>query len=242
MAENVEIDYYSKVRPYWDNDRDIGTFSDHLTVWLDLFIGRPEESIRLKAIFQRFIQPLNTLDQEEEAYDNPMTLLEDPRILEELKDRVYCLKPFFEVDACLAFIRENDGKKIFFISSGTMGEKIVPQIADLPQIHGIYIFCGNISYHAQGWAGNYVEHISAMLDHQDNLLIRMTKDISAYLEDKGDHYMKLLETFKAKTCYAWGIKLSMRQEKWGGRCYQEPRARLMNKFIIADTSYEDDHP
>ncbi|CAF1191396.1 unnamed protein product, partial [Didymodactylos carnosus] len=235
-AENVEGDYYSRVRSRLD-DRNICTFSNHLTVWLDKYTDAPWRNCPLAAVFQRFIQPLNTLSEEEAEFDYPII---DSGFLEKLKHCAYCLKPFSEVDACLAFIRKNRDKKIFFISSGTMGKLIVPQIAGWPQIHGIYIFCGSIKQHAQCWAMDYVEYISAMLDHQDDLLLRTTIDISKYLEDCGDDHMILLEPFKAKYCYAWGIKLSLRQEKLGGKYYREQRARLMGKLDEAETTGQKD--
>ncbi|CAF1497879.1 unnamed protein product [Didymodactylos carnosus] len=234
---DIDVECYSNVIPYWDNHRDIGRYSDHLTVWLDKYIGRPEESVKLKERFQTFIHPLNTISLEELEFDEPCYQLEDPEILLKLKDTVYCLKPFFEIDACLEFIRNNVDKKIFFISSGTMGEKIVPQIVGWPQIHSIYIFCGNISLHAKEWAMEYCEHITAMLDHQDDLLLRLTKDIVNYLQEKGDHYLRLLENIRARHCYAWAIKLTLRSRKLGTVNFRETHDVLMEKFRIVEEGY-----
>ncbi|CAF1188950.1 unnamed protein product [Didymodactylos carnosus] len=209
----------------------------HLRPNVDKYIGHPEESVKLKEKFRRFIQPLYTLSPEEQEIDEPHPQLEDPKILVKLQDTVYCLKPFFDVDDCLTFISENADKKIFFISSGTMGEKIVPQIAECSQIHGIYIFCGNISYHATGWAMDYCDYIVSMLDHQDDLLVRLTKDIVVYLEEKGDGYLVMQEKLKARSCYAWAIKLTLRSRQLGNKTFRDVHDRLMKKFDDVEKGY-----
>ncbi|CAF1565868.1 unnamed protein product [Didymodactylos carnosus] len=237
--QGIDLEYYSDVIPYWENTRDIGKFSDHLTVWLDLYIGRPEECVTLKAKFQRIINPLTDLSQAERELNEPCYQLEDPEILTKLKDTVYCLKPFFDINDCLEFIRQNPEKKIFFISSGTMGEKIVPQIAEWQQIHGIYIFCGNIEYQIERWAMDYCDHITSILNHQDDLLLRLTIDIAKYLEEKGDHYLAVNDTIKVKHCYAWAMKLLLRTRDMGSTNYRDMHDKLMRKFDNAEASCEE---
>ncbi|CAF1531353.1 unnamed protein product, partial [Didymodactylos carnosus] len=202
------------------------------------YIGRPEESTKLKELFQRIIQPLTNLNPDDYELNEPCCQLEDPEILSKLKDTVYCLKPFFEIRDCLEFIQQNDKKKIFFISSGTMGEEIVPQIAEWSQIHGIYIFCGCMQHHIDSWALDYYERITSMLEHQDDLLLRLTRDIAKYLGEKGDHYLALTENVKARHCYAWAIKLLLRTRDLGSKCYRDMHDELMRKFSKAHEGYE----
>ncbi|CAF2390198.1 unnamed protein product [Rotaria sp. Silwood2] len=44
--------------------------------------------------------------------------------------------------------------RIVFVVSGQLGQKIVPQIHQLPQIRSIYIYCQNMAFHEQ-WARPY---------------------------------------------------------------------------------------
>ncbi|CAF1466021.1 unnamed protein product [Didymodactylos carnosus] len=236
MNDNVAYD--SSAIPYFDDDRDLSRYSDHLTVWLDKYIGRPEESVGLKAQFKTITQPLETLNKTEEDVDETPNVMINPDMLEKLKDRIYCVKAFFDPAECLKYIRSNSDKKIFFISSGSMGEKIVPDIAALPQIHGVYIFCGNISHHVKTWAMEYVDNISAMLEHQDDLLVRLTKDIAEYLQNKGDHHFTQGENVKARNCYAWATKLILRTQQLGDTNYKKPLTILNAKREKAESSCE----
>jgi hypothetical protein len=70
---------------------------------------------------------------------------------------------------------------VFFIVSGTLGEEVVPLIYNFPCIKQIYIYCGNISKH-MNWAFDYIEKI-LMFDFDEELLIRLTKEIADYLVD-----------------------------------------------------------
>jgi hypothetical protein len=68
----------------------------------------------------------------------------DPKVLKKLKDEVYCLKYFSDIAKALAHIHQHPERRIFL-----QWKKVVPKIVDLLQIRGIYIFCGNISYHTK---------------------------------------------------------------------------------------------
>ncbi|CAF0873577.1 unnamed protein product [Rotaria sordida] len=201
-------------RPYYTDDRDFGHFSDHVTVWVDIHIGMEDSYADFKAKFNNNIQVLQSNNINEEEIDDDSILCANPDMLKKLSDEVYCLKYFPTIEKGLEYILKNSDKKIFFISSGTIGKIIVPQIANLPQIQGIYIFCGNISYHTE-WAGEYAENISGMFEHQDNLLERLTRDIAAYVERKGDQYKTNEAILPARNCYAWSKKLLIRAKQVG---------------------------
>jgi len=113
--------------------------------------------------------------------------------LYELKDDAYALNLFSNEHKCLEFIKSNADRDIFFITSGSLGKSIVPKIVDLKQIYAIYIFCGNIQYH-MSWALDYVDWITAMIDHEDDLLLRLMKDLSDYLQER--HYTDLYNKIK----------------------------------------------
>jgi len=205
MAESLN----SSVTPYYSTDRDIDHFSDHVTVWIDKHIGVEKTYEGLKSKFNDNIQVLKSNNPDEQDIDDDTILCTDPKMLEKLSDEIYCLKYFSEIDKALEYIRNNSQKKIFFMSSGTIGKEVVPKIVDLQQIKGIYIFCGNISYHTE-WATDYVDKITAMLEHQDNLLERLTRDIATYVEEKGDQHKAKGDIIPAKNCYAWSKKLLIR--------------------------------
>jgi len=221
MSSDFVINPSPVVQPWYDDTLDIAQYSDHLTVWVDRYVGEKGSYVKMKEKFKNNIQPLNTWTTEEEETNVIMPLaVIDPAVLENLKDKAYCLKVFSNENESLKFINENRDKKIFFVTSGTMGKIMVPLIVDLPQIHGIYIFCSNISYHTS-WAMEYAEKITSILEHQDDLLLRLTKDISKYLQEKGDIHMAQKNMLKAKNCYAWATKLILRGKDLGDTTYRK---------------------
>ena len=192
--------------PYCNDNRDFGHFSDHVSVWIDKYIGVDNEYSMLKAKFNDNVQVLQTNNTNEMEADDDTMLCANQDMLKKLSDEVYCLKYFCTTERALDYIHNNSQRKIFFISSGTIGQEIVPLIAELPQIQGIYIFCGNISKHAE-WARDYIDKISAMLEHQDDLLQRLTRDIADYVEQKGDQHNANGDKVQARNCYSWSKKL-----------------------------------
>ena len=200
------------------NDRALEFISDHLTIWVDQYIGEENTYRDLKGKFEDQVQVLKSNPNEAEIDDESM-LCADPVLLEKLSADFYCLKYFSKIDTALNFIRNHPEKTIFFISSGTIGEKIVPELVHLSNVEYIFIFCGNISAHA-GWAADYVDRISNFFEHQNDLLERLTHDIGKYLENKGDQYEKDDARWQAKNCYAWAKKLYLRNLQancWGSQ-------------------------
>lgn len=218
--------------PYLMDDRDFGHFSDHVTVWIDKYIGVEKTYEGLKSKFNDNIQVLQSNNLAENEIDDETIVCADPDMLKKLSDDVYCLKYFSTITKALEYIRANTNKSIFFISSGSIGKDIVPQIVDLPQIQGIYIFCGNISLQTE-WAADYAENISAMLEHQDNLLERLTRDIADYVEKKGDKYKADGAILPARNCYAWAKKLLIRGKALGDTGLTKLISRVDEKLEAA---------
>ncbi|CAF1051582.1 unnamed protein product [Adineta ricciae] len=52
------------------------------------------------------------------------------------------LKSYSNVDECVLFIETMKDRKVYIIISGSLGQKVVPQIHDMSQIDTIFIFCG----------------------------------------------------------------------------------------------------
>ncbi|CAF1316949.1 unnamed protein product [Adineta ricciae] len=62
---------------------------------------------------------------------------------------------FTDNDECVEFILSNNHNNIYVITSGSLGKRLVPCIHDIAQLHSIFIFCEDKSYHEQwtkGWA------------------------------------------------------------------------------------------
>jgi len=221
--------------PIFNDGRDFGHFSDHVTVWIDEHIGVDNAYGGFKAKFNDNIQVLKSNNLNENEIDDESMLCADQDMLNKLIDEVYCLKYFSTIDKGLEYIENNPGKRIFFISSGSIGKDVVPKIVNLSQIQGIYIFCGNISAHTE-WAGDYFEHISAMLEHQDNLLERLTRDIAEYVEKKGDEYTQADAKLAARNCYAWAKKLLIRGKMLGDTGLSKIINRVDKKLDEAQSS------
>ncbi|CAF1522358.1 unnamed protein product [Rotaria magnacalcarata] len=217
--------------------RDFGHFSDHITVWIDQYIGVQNTYANLKTKFNNNIQVLQSNNEAEAEIDDDTMICANPDMLKELAEEVYCLKYFSTVEDGLDYINNHPEKKIFFISSGTIGKIIVPEIANLPQIQGIYIFCGNIS-HQVIWAGDYVDKITAMFEHQDNLLERLTQDIAKYVESKGDQYKTDGDNVEARNCYSWSKKLLVRRKMLGDCSLERLIANITEKIEKLQTSAE----
>ena len=192
-----------------NDERDLSKMSDHLTVWVDKYIGDANENYSALQLKFENLQVLKSTFNEQNEIDDFTMVCEDRQVLKTLSQEYYCLKYFCQIPNAVEFIRQNSNKKIFFISSGTIGKEIIPKIYNLPQIQGIYIFCGNISAHVE-WAGDYEDNITSMLEHQDNLLTRLSRDIAKYLEEKGDRYKVQGLIIATRNCYAWAKKLLTR--------------------------------
>ncbi|CAF1454263.1 unnamed protein product [Adineta steineri] len=73
-------------------------------------------------------------------------------IIKKLREIVNTIQVFKDVNACIDFITDIDDDNIFIISSGTLGQIIIPMIHDdITQINSFYIFCQNKDRHLQ-WA------------------------------------------------------------------------------------------
>jgi tetratricopeptide (TPR) repeat protein len=90
-----------------------------------------------------------------------------------LRQIVNTVNTFTDVDECIGFINDIKEEKIFMISSGALGQTIVPVVHDKPQVSTIYIFCGNKARHEK-WAKEWpkiqgvytdITHICEALKH-----------------------------------------------------------------------------
>ena len=71
--------------------------------------------------------------------------------LERLRNVVASIRTFQDVKQCINFLNEISEEKVFMIVSGALGQQVVHEIENKPQLEAIYVFCGNKAAHEQ-WA------------------------------------------------------------------------------------------
>ena len=95
-----------------------------------------------------------------------------------MRSCINCIRTFTEKDDCLKYISTIRDECIFLIASGSMGEIILPNIHDLPQICGIYIFCSDIVKHNQ-WSKSFPK-IHGVFDDENHLMVCLENDAKIY--------------------------------------------------------------
>ncbi|CAF0788455.1 unnamed protein product [Adineta steineri] len=89
----------------------------------------------------------NSIDQEDEDCQNTLV---------QLKNVVNDVKLCTESDQCIEALNTVDKQQAFVITSGSLGQHLVPKIHGMPQLDAIYIFCGNKSRH-EDWTQNWTK-------------------------------------------------------------------------------------
>ena len=77
-------------------------------------------------------------------------------IISRLRRMIHSIHPFHNADQCIDFLTTIQKEKIFMIVSGALGQRILPRIHGLSQIHSVFIFCRNKTYHEQ-WAKTWIK-------------------------------------------------------------------------------------
>ncbi|CAF1406183.1 unnamed protein product [Adineta steineri] len=76
--------------------------------------------------------------------------------LAQLKSVVNDVNLCTESDQCIQTLNNVDKEQAFVITSGSLGQHLVPRIHGIPQLDAIYIFCGNKSRHEK-WTQNWTK-------------------------------------------------------------------------------------
>ncbi|CAF1531484.1 unnamed protein product, partial [Rotaria sp. Silwood1] len=74
--------------------------------------------------------------------------------LAQLRGVVNEVNPCTTAEQCIEKLQENSEETSFVISSGALGQHLVPEIHGMPKLDGIYIFCGNKQHH-QEWTKHW---------------------------------------------------------------------------------------
>ncbi|CAF1260068.1 unnamed protein product [Adineta steineri] len=77
-------------------------------------------------------------------------------ILAQLKNIVTNVSLCTEPDQCIQILNRVDNKKVFVITSDSLGQYLVSEIHDMSQLDAIYIFCDNIATQ-QEWSQNWTK-------------------------------------------------------------------------------------
>ncbi|CAF4935478.1 unnamed protein product, partial [Rotaria sp. Silwood1] len=76
--------------------------------------------------------------------------------MEQLRAVVNQVNTCTTAEQCIQQLTENQEKISFIISSGAVGQHLVPNIHDMAKLNAIFIFCGNKQRH-QVWAQNWTK-------------------------------------------------------------------------------------
>ncbi|CAF3331935.1 unnamed protein product, partial [Rotaria sp. Silwood2] len=76
--------------------------------------------------------------------------------LTQLRDVVNQVNTCTTAEECIQSLQENSEEISFVISSGALGQHLVPDIHGMPKLDAIYIFCGN-KQRQEAWARNWTK-------------------------------------------------------------------------------------
>jgi hypothetical protein len=160
-------------------------------IWLDTHIGVMGEYQTLKKQFQSNLMPVAAMP---------------PNSINELilyfEENVAPIEFVSETEDALASIQYEKDKRIKFISSGILGEQIIPTIvSEYTRVDYFYIFCG-YARRLTEWALEHgYENCMKILDHETDLLLHLVRDASNDIIKLGKTYMDLHEGESARKCF-----------------------------------------
>lgn len=164
---------------------------NHIIFWLDQTIGDPDKYKHLKKAFATNADPTNETPTMLTDTDYDRLMVSGDAVTVEFEGVRFLLQAFNNEEACLAAFEKNQDKekRIFFITSGSLGATAVPKIiekyrhiftdpiTDKPY-PSVYVFCHNIEFQME-WGMDYYEYLQ-MFNFDSELLERMTRDIAEY--------------------------------------------------------------
>ncbi|CAF0724879.1 unnamed protein product [Adineta steineri] len=161
-------------------------------IWLDAHIGLSTECRGLKTLYQ------SELALAAAEFPVPVDPI-DAAICSDIREFGAPVSFAATIEDALQLIDANSyyQKKIIFITSASLGKEIIPKILEENfSIHSYYIFCADMPSNVE-WALKCREDHGMdikMFDHETDLLIRLSRDLSDALIEQG----KLLFDSKPK--------------------------------------------
>jgi len=98
------------------------------------------------------------------------------------------VKTFTEYTDAAAFLKQEAYATLYVITAGRNGELLTKEIKDLPNLHSIYVYCGNVPLH-KGWANGYPKVVLV----EDNLKRMITALNENILKQKEAESFKIPE-------------------------------------------------
>ena len=145
--------------------------NDHLIVWLDSYIGDPENCRQLKHKF--YITTM--LDIARSMLDYEFCIDDLIQTNSKSINNSYYLNIFSNKDECLDFLqRVESTMKIIFITSNLFGEEIVPLV--VKRVHMIYILVNDTLFSYE-WVFDYTSSL-LIFNEATCLLVRLTRDLA----------------------------------------------------------------
>ncbi|CAF1164290.1 unnamed protein product [Adineta ricciae] len=173
--------------------------ADYMIIWLDDHIGQPDQYEVMKKAFTSNIdsrhQTVTNLTNKDYTYligaQNPTHI--------ELADIPMLLLAFDNPLTCYDAFEENKDRRIYFITSGTLGKHIIPRLIEnhthlfkdpitKKPYSSMYIFCGNTAHHMD-WLMDYVEHLQTF-NHEKDLLTRLIRDVAMNFIEQSEYSLK----------------------------------------------------
>lgn len=81
----------------------------------------------------------------------------------QLRRAVNTVKTFTDTEQCIGFIENVGDEKVFMLTSGSLGQQIVPRLHKMTQVDSIFIFCSDQAKHEQ-WAKDWSKIKSVSTD------------------------------------------------------------------------------
>lgn len=168
---------------------------NHIVVWFDPNFSNPNEYRILKRTIAN-----NT---------DPRYPIADERIFG-------LLYVFGREDDFFGFLQQNENKRIFIITSGTLGRIIVPKIIEKYRqlftnpsnnhpYSSIYILCHDVAYEMD-WAEDYLDYILTF-DFDTELLEYLTRDIADHYVEQGTRLRQDRNYETALRYLHWAMRL-----------------------------------
>ncbi|CAF4153957.1 unnamed protein product [Rotaria sordida] len=71
--------------------------------------------------------------------------------MQQLRNIIATIIIFTDADQCVDYLSDIEDEKVLMIVSGSLGQRVIPEIQAFPQLASVYVFSGNQSIHEQ-WA------------------------------------------------------------------------------------------
>ncbi|CAF1401038.1 unnamed protein product [Rotaria sordida] len=148
----------------------------HRIIWLDAFIGQDGECHSFKRMFCTVLDPNSQYGNELDIFICALNANAVPFIFVDT------------IEKAIHEIKINNDKQIIFISSGSLGQRIIPSISSTyPNVYSFYLFCGLMTNYV-GFALDYLGCLQIFVSELD-LLVRLARDISREMIKQGERHL-----------------------------------------------------